>query len=113
MRSTLFLFFALWTQLSFAQQKDLSWQELRNQYQFPTWYTEARFGIWVHWGAQAQPDSGGGWYARHMYMANVGDEQWGKNAYQYQLNHYGHPSEAGFKEVIHAWKADKLDTDAS
>jgi len=66
----------------------------------------------VHWGAQSQPDSGGGWYARHMYMQDVGRETWGSNAYPYHLRTYGHPSEKGFKDVIHEWKADKLDTDA-
>lgn len=94
-----------------AQQKSLTWEELRKDYQFPKWYTEARFGIWVHWGAQSQPAEGGGWYARHMYMQNVGAETWGKNAYSYQLKTYGHPSEKGFKDVIHEWKADKLNTD--
>ena len=96
---------------SFSQQKNLSWEEISKEYTFPKWYTEARFGIWVHWGAQSQPDSGGGWYARHMYMQDVGREDWGKNAYSYQVRHYGHPSEAGFKEVINSWKADKLNTD--
>ncbi len=104
---SLFIFSA-----SYSQQKGLSWEELRHQYQFPTWYTEARFGIWVHWGAQSQPDSGGGWYARHMYQQNVGRETWGKNAYPYHVRTYGHPSEKGFKDVIHEWKADKLETDA-
>lgn len=95
-----------------AQQKDLSWQQLEKEYKFPKWYTEARFGIWVHWGAQTEPDSGGGWYARHMYMQDVGAETWGKNAYPYQVRHFGHPSEKGFKDVIHAWKAENLQTDS-
>ncbi|WP_316794224.1 alpha-L-fucosidase [Pedobacter frigoris] len=94
-----------------AQQKSLTWEELRKDYQFPKWYTEARFGIWVHWGAQTQPEKGGGWYAKHMYMQNVGKETWGANAYPYHLETYGHPSEKGFKDVIHEWKADKLNTD--
>ena len=29
--------------------------------------------------------------------------------YQYQCAHYGHPSKAGFKEVIHAWRAENWD----
>ena len=95
-----------------AQQKTLSWDELKKEYTFPDWYTKARFGIWVHWGAQSEPDSGGGWYARHMYMQDVGTETWGKNAYQYQINHFGHPSQKGFKDVINAWKAEDLNTDS-
>lgn len=95
-----------------AQQKKLSWDELTKAYQFPEWYTKSRFGIWVHWGAQTVPDSGGGWYARHMYMQDPGTETWGKNAYRYQLNHFGHPSQKGFKDVINAWKAEDLNTDS-
>ncbi|WP_316812657.1 alpha-L-fucosidase [Pedobacter heparinus] len=94
-----------------AQQKKLTWEALRKDYHFPKWFAEARFGIWVHWGAQTQPEKGGGWYARHMYMQNVGSETWGAEAYNYHLKTYGHPSEKGFKDVIHAWKADKLNTD--
>ena len=108
---TFFLFLLLTVSLSSFSQKELTWEQIGKTYQFPQWYTDARFGIWVHWGAQSVPDSGGGWYARHMYMQDVGKEDWGKNAYPYQVRHYGHPSEKGFKDVIHAWKADKLNTD--
>lgn len=90
----------------------LTWPQITKQFRSPEWFEGARFGIWVHWGAQTQPEKGGGWYARHMYMPEVGRETWGKDAYAYQCANYGHPSEAGFKEVIHAWKAEKLDTDA-
>jgi alpha-L-fucosidase len=97
---------------SYAQNKDLTWEELREIYEFPAWYTEARFGIWTHWGAQSEPLLGGGWYARHMYQKDVGGQTFGKNAYSYHNKTYGHPSEKGFKDVIHEWKAEKLDTDA-
>lgn len=96
----------------FAQEKTLTWEELCEQFECPDWFREARFGIWLHWGAQSQPAEGGGWYARHMYMSNVKNETWGKNAYPYHCETYGHPSEKGFKDVIHAWKAENLDTDA-
>lgn len=93
-------------------QQDQSWEQLGKQYQFPKWFTEAKLGIWVHWGAQTLPDSGGGWYARHMYMQDVGGQTFGANAYPYHIRHFGHPSEVGFKDVIHQWKAEHLDTDA-
>ncbi len=97
--------------VSCAQNNELTWEELRERYEFPQWYTEARFGIWVHWGAQTQPEEGGGWYASHMYKQN-GAPTWGANAYPYHNKTYGHPSEKGFKDVIHEWKAENLDTDA-
>lgn len=91
---------------------DLSWEELRERFKCPDWFEKARFGIWLHWGAQSQPAQGGGWYARHMYMPDVKNETWGRNAYPYHCQTYGHPSEKGFKDVIHAWKAEKLNADS-
>ena len=103
----------LLTPAAYAEERpNLTWEQQREQYEFPAWYTEARLGIWAHWGAQTQPEQGGGWYARHMYMPDVGRETWGAAAYPYHVKTYGHPSEKGFKDVIHEWKADQLDTDA-
>ena len=96
----------------FSQEKDLSWEELREHFECPSWFSEARFGIWAHWGAQTQPESGGGWYARHMYQQDVGTQLWGKDAYEYHCKTYGHPSEIGYKDVINKWKAENLDTDS-
>jgi len=95
-----------------TQEEELSWEELGEQYECPAWFKEARFGIWAQWGAQTEPRLGGGWYARHMYQQDVGNQTWGKNAYSYHNKTYGHPSEKGYKDVIHEWKAENLDTDA-
>ena len=95
-----------------AQQKELPWDELAEQYQCPEWFRDAKFGIWFHWGPQAVPEQGGGWYARHMYMQDVGRQKFGKMAYPYHLQTYGHPSEFGFKDVINEWKAENFDAQA-
>ncbi len=95
----------------YSQEKDLSWEELGEHFKCPTWFEEARFGIWAHWGAQTQPEYGGGWYARHMYQQDVGNQLWGEKAYPYHNKTYGHPSEIGYKDVINEWKAENLDTD--
>ena len=47
-----------------------SWESLR-QYQTPTWFRDAKFGIWAHWGPQCQPEDGD-WYARSMYLTGSG-----------------------------------------
>ena len=80
-----------------------SWESLK-QYEAPEWFRNAKFGIWVHWKPQCQPEQGD-WYARFMY-----DE--GSNHYKWHLEHYGHPSEFGFKDVINDWKAEKWDPEA-
>lgn len=77
-----------------------TWQSLQ-QYEVPEWFRNAKFGIWAHWGPQCQPEQGD-WYARGMY------EQ-GSNYYNWHVENYGHPSKAGFKEVINAWKAQSWD----
>ncbi|MFB6343291.1 alpha-L-fucosidase [Saccharicrinis sp. FJH62] len=77
-----------------------TWESLK-QYEVPEWFRDAKFGIWAHWGPQCQPEAGD-WYGRHMYVQ-------GHWQYNYHLEHYGHPSEFGFKDVIHDWKADKWD----
>lgn len=95
-----------------APQSDLSWEELQAQYRFPEWYTTARFGIWATIGPQSVPRLGGGWYARHMFMEDVGSQQFGRNAYAYHRKTFGPQSQQGYIEVIHQWKAERLNTDA-
>lgn len=73
------------------------------QYQYPDWFRDAKFGIWAHWGPQAVPMDGD-WYARGMYEP-------GNHHYKYHLEHYGHPSEFGYKDIIPLWKAEKWDPD--
>ena len=79
-----------------------SWESLTN-YQCPDWFRDAKFGIWAHWGPQCEPEQGD-WYARSLYLQGTSDYRW-------QVEHFGHPSKAGFKEVIHAWKAENLNAD--
>ena len=80
-----------------------TWASLQ-QYRAPEWFRAAKFGIWAHWGPQCQPERGD-WYARYMYLE-------GSPQYRDHLARYGHPSKAGFKDVIHEWKAEKWDPEA-
>ncbi|MBP7275371.1 MAG: alpha-L-fucosidase [Kiritimatiellae bacterium] len=95
-----------------AEPAPQTWKELGAVYECPAWYTEAKLGIWTHWGPQSHPLRGGGWYARHMYMPDVGSERWGRDAYAYHNERFGHPSEVGYKDVLHDWKTPNLDADA-
>jgi alpha-L-fucosidase len=72
-------------------------------YRCPEWFRDAKFGIWAHWGPQAVPMDGD-WYARGMYEE-------GNKHYKYHLQHYGHPSTNGYKDIIPLWKAEKWDPD--
>lgn len=78
-------------------------RESLRAYQVPSWFRDAKFGIWAHWGPQSAAEYGD-WYARRMYIQ-------GEWQYNYHLEHYGHPSKFGFKDVIPTWKAEKFDPD--
>ncbi len=77
-----------------------TWESLSAR-EIPDWYRDVKFGIWAHWGPQCQPEMGD-WYAQHMYQFNNAD-------YRFHVEHYGHPSKFGFKDVCNVWQAEKWD----
>jgi alpha-L-fucosidase len=83
-------------------------------YKYPEWFRDAKFGIWAHWGPQAVPRQGD-WYARKMYESDVIDRKTNKptgkmgKEYLYHVEHYGHPSKFGYKDIIALWKAERWD----
>ncbi len=79
-----------------------TWESLA-EYQCPEWFRDAKFGIWAHWGPQCVPMFGD-WYAKRMYVEN-------DKKHTYHLEHYGHPSKFGYKDIIPLWKAEKFDPD--
>lgn len=102
-------FFISWNNIVYSQEEkavqglfEPTWESL-SQYNTPEWFRNAKFGIWAHWGPQCQPEAGD-WYARGMYEE-------GSKAYKWHLEHYGHPTVFGFKDVINEWKAENWDPD--
>lgn len=79
-----------------------TWQSLR-QHKVPEWFRNAKFGIWAHWGPQCVEGTGD-WMARSMYME-------GSREYKHHVEHYGHPSEFGFKDLLPLFKAENWDPD--
>lgn len=80
-----------------------TWESL-SQYQTPEWFRNAKFGIWAHWGPQCVEGSGD-WMARKLYSE---DSQF----YRWHVEHYGHPSEVGFKDILPLFRAEKWDPKA-
>ncbi len=78
-------------------------RESLRAYQVPEWFRDAKFGIWSHWGPQSAIEDGD-WYARKMYIQ-------GTDQYQYHIEHYGHPSKVGYKDLVGIWKAEKWEPD--
>jgi alpha-L-fucosidase len=74
-----------------------------SRFEIPDWFKEAKFGIWAHWGPQSAAEAGD-WYARNIYIQ-------GSRQNKYHVEHYGHPSKFGHKDLIQTWKGDKFDPD--
>ena len=79
------------------------WAGLSRLYTVPEWWRDAKFGAWSHWDPQSMPEQGD-WYARGMYIQ-------GNRQYEYHINHFGHPSEYGYKEICHNWVIDRWNPD--
>ena len=74
------------------------WKAMNRLYQTPEWWRDAKFGAWAHWDPQSMPEQGD-WYARGIY-------QEGSAQYRYHTNHFGYPSEYGYKDIAHNWVID-------
>jgi alpha-L-fucosidase len=80
-----------------------NWDSLAT-YKIPTWYQDAKFGIFIHWGVYSVPAHNGEWYPRKMYQQ--ADEE-----YKYHQKKYGPLTEFGYKDFISEFKAEKFDAD--
>jgi alpha-L-fucosidase len=75
------------------------WKAMSRIYEVPAWWREAKFGAWSHWTPQSMPEQAD-WYARGMYIE-------GNRQYRHHTNHFGHPSEYGYKDICHNWVIDR------
>ena len=80
------------------------WESLKN-YQVPQWYEDAKFGIFVHWGAYAVPAFGSEWYPRNMYVQ-------GSPEFQHHVETYGPHTEFGYKDFFPMFRGERFDPDA-
>jgi alpha-L-fucosidase len=80
-----------------------TWESFEENYKVPEWFRDAKFGMWAHWGPQCVEGTGD-WMGRTLYIE-------GTNEYNYHVEHYGHPSEFGFKDVLPLLKAENWDPD--
>ncbi|SFN70728.1 alpha-L-fucosidase [Sphingomonas sp. OK281] len=76
------------------------WESLK-AYECPSWFRDAKFGIWAHWSPQCVPEQGD-WYARNMYIQGMPQNV-------HHVKTYGHPSRFGYKDICNLWKAERWD----
>jgi alpha-L-fucosidase len=80
------------------------WDSLAN-FHAPQWYQDAKFGIFIHWGAYSVPAFGDEWYPRKMYVSNSA-------AFKHHVATYGPQSQFGYKDLILRFKAEHFDARA-
>jgi len=77
------------------------WESLQ-KYEVPSWYEDAKFGIFIHWGAYSVPAFGNEWYPRNMYRP-------GTDEYKHQIATYGPLEKFGYKDFLPMFKAEHFD----
>jgi alpha-L-fucosidase len=77
------------------------WESL-NKYDVPDWYRDAKFGIFIHWGAYSVPAFGNEWYPRMMYVKD-------STEYKHHIETYGPQDKFGYKNFIPMFKAEHFD----
>ncbi len=75
------------------QSYTASWSSVDQHPPAPTWFQDAKFGIYYHWGTWSVPAFGSEWYPRNMYNS-------GSAEHQHHIATYGDPSVWGFQNFI-------------
>jgi alpha-L-fucosidase len=77
------------------------WESLQ-KYEVPEWYKDAKFGIFIHWGAYSVPAFGNEWYPRNMYVQ-------GSPEYKHHVATCGPQDKFGYKDFLPMFKAEHFD----
>jgi len=84
-----------------------SWESLK-AHQDPTWFQDAKFGIYTHWGpvtvATEDAPSAMEWYGQQLYLEK-------HPAFEYHRRKYGEQSSFGYKDIIPLFRAEKFNAD--
>lgn len=77
------------------------WDALK-AYRVPSWYEDAKFGIFIHWGVYSVPAFGNEWYPRNMYQP-------GTPEFAHHVETYGSQETFGYKDFIPQFTAARFD----
>ncbi len=78
------------------------WKNIAENYKFPDWFVDAKFGIFIHWGIYSVPAYGNEWYSRNMYIE-------GSREYKHHKEIWGEHTKFGYKDFIPLFKAENFD----
>ncbi|ABF39905.1 Alpha-L-fucosidase [Candidatus Koribacter versatilis Ellin345] len=79
------------------------WNSLK-QMKVPDWFRDAKFGIFIHWGAYSVPAWGNEWYPRNMYQKKEPE-------FAHHIEIYGPQNKFGYKDFLPQFTGDKFDAD--
>ena len=77
------------------------WDSL-SAFRAPKWFSERRFGIFIHWGLYSVPAFNHEWYSRCMYIKDSPE-------YKHHVETFGEPKDFGYKDFIPLLTAEKFD----
>src|SRR5256714_12035216 len=80
-----------------------NWKSLK-AYHIPSWYEDAKFGIFIHWGVYSVPAFGNEWYPRNMYLQDSA-------VFKHHVETYGPQTRFGYKDFIPLFTAEQVDPD--
>jgi alpha-L-fucosidase len=80
---------------------EATWESL-SRYRAPQWYRDAKFGIFLHWGAFSVPAFGNEWYPRTMYRR-------GTPAFDHHVATYGPHDRFGYKDFLPHFRMERYD----
>jgi alpha-L-fucosidase len=81
-----------------------TWDSIKENYQAPRWFAEAKFGLFMHWGLYSVPAYHNEWYEKHMYT-DGGIGQW-------HVDHFGPQDKFGYKDFIPLFNPTNWNPDA-
>lgn len=70
----------------------------------PDWFTNGKFGIFIHFGLYAVPGFGNEWYSRSMYDKNCRE-------FQYHIDNFGPQDKFGYKDFIPMFTLESFSAD--
>ena len=81
-----------------------NWDSLAQRNPAPQWFSDAKLGIYFHWGVYTVPAFGSEWYPRLMYFEGDGNNL-------YHKEHFGTPNGFGYHKFVPMFKAEHFNAD--
>ena len=106
-----------------AEKYEPQWESLARHQQAPTWFRDAKFGIYFHWGPYAVPAFGNEHYPRTMYGHSSGKKPKPKKAatkgigfqtyreHEFHIRTYGQPKTFEYHDLFPLFTAQSFNAE--